>query len=50
MYDTLGKAAVRFGYRYLRVRYRREIRIWLGFAAVTAALAAFLAARNVREG
>ena len=27
MYDKLGKAAIRFAFRYLRRRYRREIRI-----------------------
>ena len=34
MYDKLGKAAVRFAFRYLRRRYRREIRIGIGVAAV----------------
>jgi hypothetical protein len=50
MYNTLGKAAVRFAYRYLRVRYRREIRIGAGVVAVGIAVAAYLATREVREG
>lgn len=50
MYDKLGKQAVKFAYRYLRWRYRREFRIGLGLAAVGIAVAGFLASRNVREG
>jgi hypothetical protein len=50
MYNTLGKAAVRFSYRYLRRRYKREIRIGLGAGAALVAIAAFLASRNVPEG
>lgn len=50
MYNTLGKAAVRFSYRYLRRRYRREIRIGLVATAALVAIAAFLASRNVPEG
>lgn len=50
MYDKLGKTAVKFAYRYLRWRYKREIRIGLGLAAVGIAVAGFLASRNVREG
>jgi len=50
MYDRLGKQAVKFACRYLRFRYKREIRIGLGLAAVGVAVAGFLASRNVREG
>ena len=50
MYNAFGKAAVRFGYRYLRRRYRREIRIGLGVSAVFVAIGAYLATRNVPEG
>jgi len=50
MYDTLGKAAVRFAFRYLRGRYKREIRIGVGVAAVFVAIGAYLASRNVPEG
>jgi hypothetical protein len=50
MYDSLGKAAVRFAYRYMRRRYRREIRIGIGVAALFVAIGAYLASRNVPEG
>ncbi len=50
MREQLGKAAVRYGSRYLRRRYRREIRIGIGVAAVGVAVAVYLGARNVREG
>ena len=50
MSDTLGRAAVRFALKYLRQRYRREIRIGVGVAAVAIGVAVFLAARNVPEG
>lgn len=48
--DRVGKAAVRLAYRYLRRRYRREIRIGIGVAAVAVAIAAYLASREVPEG
>ena len=50
MNDALGRAAVKFGFRYLRRRYRRELRIGLGVAAALAVLGAIFASRNVREG
>jgi hypothetical protein len=50
MYDSIGKAAVRVGARYLRRRYRREIRIGAAIAAGIVTVAVFLATRNVREG
>jgi len=50
MYDTLGKAAVRFAFRYLRSRYKREIRIGIGVTAVFVGIGAYLASRNVPEG
>ncbi|HEU4392168.1 MAG TPA: hypothetical protein VFR04_00895 [Solirubrobacterales bacterium] len=50
MYDTVGKAAVRFAYRYMRRRYRREIRLGIGVAAAVVAVGAYLASRNVPEG
>ncbi len=50
MADTIGKAAVRFAYRYLRRRYRREIRVGIGVVAVFVAVGAYLASRNVPEG
>lgn len=50
MHDSLGKAAIRFSVRYVRRRYRREIRIGMGIAIVSLGAAAYLAARNVPEG
>jgi hypothetical protein len=50
MRDSIGKAAVRFGARYLRHRYRRELRIGAGLVAVVVVVAVYLATRNVREG
>jgi hypothetical protein len=51
MYNQLGKASVRFAFRYLRRRYRREARIGLGILGLaTVAVAAYLATREVPEG
>jgi hypothetical protein len=50
MYDKLGKAAVGFAIAYLRRRYKREIRVGLGVAAVGVGIGAYLASRNVKEG
>ena len=48
--DRVGKAAVRFAFRYLRRRYKREIRIGIGVTAALVAIAAYLASREVPEG
>ncbi len=50
MNEALGRAAVRLAARYLRRRYRREIRIGLVAAVLVAAGAAWLATRDVQEG
>ena len=50
MSDRIGKLAVRYGSRYLRRRYRREIRLGIAAAVIGAALAVYLGTRNVREG
>lgn len=50
MSDRLGRVAVRYGSRYLRRRYRREIRIGIGVAAVAVAVTVYFGSRNVREG
>ena len=50
MYDRIGKAALRFAFRYVRRRYRREARIALGVGALAAVLVAYLATREVPEG
>jgi hypothetical protein len=49
-YDKLGKAAIRFAVKYVRHRYRRQIRIGAGVAALALAIAAYAATRNVPEG
>ncbi len=49
-YDKLGKAAVRFAVKYVRRRYRRQIRIGVGVTALALAIAAYAATRNVPEG
>jgi hypothetical protein len=49
-YDKLGKAAIRFSVKYVRRRYRRQIRIGAGVAVAGIAIAAYVASRNVPEG
>jgi hypothetical protein len=49
-YETLGKTAVRFALRYVRRRYRRQIRIGTVLAALAVGIAAYAATRNVPEG
>jgi hypothetical protein len=48
--DKLGKAALRFAVSYLRRRYRRQIRIGAGVAAVAIGVAVYLANRDAPEG
>ncbi len=50
MYDRIGKTSMKFAFRYLRRRYRREARVALGLGAVAIAVAAYLATREVPEG
>jgi len=50
MYDRIGKAAMKFTFRYVRRRYRRESRIALGLGILVALVAAYLATREVPEG
>jgi hypothetical protein len=48
--ERLGKAAIRFAFRYVRVRYRRQIRIGVGVTVVALVIAGYAATRNVPEG
>lgn len=48
--DKLGKVALRLAIKYVRRRYRRQIRIGAGLAIAGVAVAVYLAGRNVPEG
>jgi hypothetical protein len=50
IYDKLGKATLRFASAYLRRRYRRQIRIGAGVAAIAIGVAIYLANRDAPEG
>lgn len=50
MYNRIGKASMKFAFRYVRRRYRREVRIALGLGVLVAVVAAYLASREVPEG
>jgi hypothetical protein len=50
IYDRLGKVALRFAVAYLRRRYRRQIRIGAGVAAVAIGVTVYLANRDAPEG
>jgi hypothetical protein len=50
MHDKLGRAAVRFTIGYVRSRYRRQIRIGFGLAALAIGIAVYLNNRDVPEG
>jgi TRAP-type C4-dicarboxylate transport system permease small subunit len=51
MYNRLGKTTVKFAFRYMRRRYRRETRIALGALGVGfAAAVAYFATREAPEG
>jgi len=50
MYNRIGKASMKFAFRYMRRRYRREGRIALGLALLAAVVGAYLATREVPEG
>jgi hypothetical protein len=50
MYQAIGKLAVKSGLFYVRHRFRRQLRIGAGLAAVAIGIAAYFASRNVPEG
>jgi hypothetical protein len=48
--DKIGRVAIRIAFKYVRRRYRRQIRIGIGIAVAGVAIAAYAASRNVPEG
>jgi hypothetical protein len=50
IYRAIGKAAVKYAILFLRQRYRRQLRIGVGVAAVGLGIAFYWANRNVPEG
>lgn len=50
IYRAIGKAVVKFTFRYLGLRYSRGIRIGAGVLAVGLGVAVYLGTRNVPEG
>jgi ABC-type lipoprotein release transport system permease subunit len=48
--DRLGRVAIRIAFKYMRRRYRRQIRIGIGITVAGVAVAAYVASRNVPEG
>lgn len=51
IYAWIGKTAVRYGFRFIRRRYRRQVGIATGLLAIAAAAAgAYLLKRDVPEG
>ena len=51
MYDRVGRASLKIAFRYVRRRYRRQLRIGFGLGLAAVAVgAAYLASRDVPEG
>jgi putative flippase GtrA len=50
MYNLVGKIAVKIAFRYLWQRYRHPARFAIGLSVAVAAVAAYLANREVPEG
>ena len=50
IYEAIGRAVVKFGSRYVRTKYKRELRIGAGVAALAVAAVVLRAARHVPEG
>jgi hypothetical protein len=50
IYRAIGKAVVKFVTTYALWRYGRQLRVAAGVLLVGAGIAAYLAARDVREG
>jgi hypothetical protein len=50
IYRAIGKILVKYSVRYVRQRYRRQLRIGAGLAALGLGAAVYWANRNVPEG
>jgi hypothetical protein len=50
MYSWIGRAVVRYGFRYVWRHYRRQAGIALGSLVFAAGAAAYLLTREVPEG
>jgi hypothetical protein len=50
IYKAIGKAVVKVVVAFVRLRYGRQLRFVVGFAAVAAGIGAYLASREVTEG
>lgn len=50
IYRAIGKAAVKYSVQFVRLRYRRQLRIGAGLGVVAIGVAVYLATREVPEG
>jgi len=50
IYRAIGKAAVKYGFLFLRRRYGRQIRVGAGLVAAVVGAALYFGSRNVPEG
>lgn len=50
IYEAIGRAVIKFSSRYLRTKYRRQLQIGAGVAALGIAAVVLRAARHVPEG
>jgi uncharacterized protein YjeT (DUF2065 family) len=50
IYRAIGKAVVKYSVQFVRRRYRRQLRIGAGLAAVAVGVAVYWASRDVPEG
>jgi hypothetical protein len=50
IYSAIGRAVVKYGWRFARRRYGRPLRIGAGLAAAGLGAALYLANRHVPEG
>ncbi len=50
IYEAIGRTIIKFASRYVRTKYKRQLRIGAGVAAVTVAAVVLRAARHIPEG